>query len=394
MTTIDLSLNQVCNQRRFQMLFTVPPVRYTPNNPYIDFPQYTKQDFDIRRKAEILKYKNPTQSNQLTKSQRWALLANGKSQKNSYPDITLHQKHIDANNNITYETIIIKYPNSYISVFDPSLNDFSYNIVPNGRLCARDLLIPTPTSSSDVPGPITNLYYDANVPLYNYVTNRNYGIINNNAKNSMWKLISSDNTDVPNTVLTNVMYLYIQDGIDSQAYLFNIKIPIAIYINDISSKNSSTITDFKIETVLNSSNINVYYNDLPVQFTNKISPVYKLNNQSINNSNNTFSFDVSYNSSYQAVYYVGILEISNLLLYTQPGYIYNFKLNCSIYSPSTMNAIYINSFSNNTNSGIFFNYNPFSTNIYNSNIDTYGCNINTLEPLLQNGIIISGVPYP
>ena len=380
-------ITQICKQRRLQMLFTDPPIRYTPSNPYIEFPQYTKQQFDMRRKAEILKHKNPTQSNQLTKTQKWALLVNGKSQKNSYPDFTVTQKSVDSYGNISYETITIKYPDSYTSVYDASLQAFKYTVETNGRLCERDLLIPTPTSSSNVPGKIMNLFYDSNVPLYNYAVNRNYGIINN-TQNDMWKLISSDNTNVTNTVDTNVMYLYIQEGIDNAAYSFNIKIPIAIYINAISNDDTNDGI-LNIGSTLNSTNITIYYNDSIVN--NIIEPEYKINNIPLSNYNPTFSFDVSYNSSFQAVYYVGTLEISNLVLYTQPGYIYGFQLEPSINSPNTNNLTYIDSF-NTTTSGIFFNYNPFSKDT-TKNVNTYGCTLNTTIPLLQNGITITGTPY-
>ena len=381
-------ITTICKQRRLQMLFTDPPIRFTPNNPYIDFPQYTKQQFDMRRKAEILKHKNPTQSNQLTKLQKWALLVNGKTQKNAYPDFTLTQKNIDSYGKVSYETITIKYPDSYTSVFDASLQTFKYQVEKNGRLCQRDLLIPTPTSSSDIPGKSMNLIYDYNVPLYNYVVNRNYGILNNESKVNMWKLISPDNTIVRNTVDTNVMYLYIQEGIDSAAYSFNIKIPISIYVNAIST--SSINSSLSIETTLNSSNINVYYNDSPVNII--IPPVYKINNIPLSSSNTTFSFDISYNSSYQAVYYAGTLEISNLVLYTQPGYIYDFRIEPTIYSPATNILNYNNAFGNTTNIGIFFNYNPFSKDT-TKNVNTYGSRINTTSPLLQNGITITGTPY-
>jgi hypothetical protein len=369
------------------MLFTDPPIRYTPSNPYIEFPQYTKQQFDMRRKAEILKHKNPTQSNQLTKREKWALLINGRSQKNAYPDITLTQKNVDSYGKVSYETIIVKYPDSYTSSYDETTHSFKYQIQKNGRLCERDLLIPTPTSSSDVPGPIMNLIYDSNVPLYNYANNSNYGIINN-TKTNMWKLISNNNTIVPNTVDTNVIYLYIQEGVDNAAYSFNIKIPIAIYVNAISkSRNKGNLS---IETILNSTIVTVYYNDSIINNITELQ--YKINNQLISSSsNNNFSFDVSYNSSYQAVYYVGTLEISNLVLYTQPGYIYDIRIEPSIYSPIT-NSVNYNNLFNNTNSGIIFNYNPFSTDT-TKNINSYYCTVNTTSPLLQNGIIITGTPY-
>uniref|UniRef100_A0A6C0DSJ0 Uncharacterized protein n=1 Tax=viral metagenome TaxID=1070528 RepID=A0A6C0DSJ0_9ZZZZ len=388
MSITDICLNQICQQRKLQMLLTTPPTRYTPNNPYVDFPQFTKQQFDMRRKAEILKYKNPTQSNRQTRAQRWANIVNGKAQSNSYPDIHLTQKRVDSFGNVTYTPITVKYPDYYTSVYDISNHGFVYTIVPNARLCVQDLLIPTPTSSSDVPGPIMNLYYDANVPLYNYVNNRNYGILNNDSKSSMWKIISPENTLVPNSVQTHVMYLYIKDGIDNPAYLFNIDIPIAMYIGAVTEYNyTSAPSDFNITASLNinSSDIVVYYNDLAVQTNNLKSPNYKINSHPVNTTTTSFSFDVSYNSSYQAIYNIGTLSLSNLLLYTQPGYIYDIQITCTINAPATNNLNYVAAFPNTT-AGLVFNYFPSST-------ETYGCDINTTQyPTIQNGIIITGIP--
>jgi hypothetical protein len=49
-----MSVNsKVCIQRRFQFLYNNPPPRLTPTSPYKSG-EYTKEQLDMRRKAEVL----------------------------------------------------------------------------------------------------------------------------------------------------------------------------------------------------------------------------------------------------------------------------------------------------------------------------------------------------
>ena len=80
MTTPTLSIKSICDQRRQQMLRNIPPSRINIISPY-DTTNYTKFDLDMRRKAEVLKYKKgSTKGNSLTKNQRWAQIVNGNYQ--------------------------------------------------------------------------------------------------------------------------------------------------------------------------------------------------------------------------------------------------------------------------------------------------------------------------
>ena len=122
----DASNNIICDllKRRSKFFSLLSPgPRYNPVSPY---PNYTQAQLDMRRKAEILQYKkNSTQTTQLTKSQRFASVVNGSYQANS------------------------------------------------NKVCNKDLLQPTPSSASGIPGPLTILRYDPTVPLYNYQTKQN-----------------------------------------------------------------------------------------------------------------------------------------------------------------------------------------------------------------------------
>jgi len=120
---------QICQQKKKKIIYNIPPTRQEiVSSPYeIGF---TKTQLDMRRKVEILKYSSnlqSTQTNNLTKKEKFALLMKG-----------------------------------------------NYRQLPNlNNTCLNDDLIPTPTSSSDIPGPIINIYYDKDVPLYNFMNDIN-----------------------------------------------------------------------------------------------------------------------------------------------------------------------------------------------------------------------------
>jgi hypothetical protein len=76
-------LFDICKQRKRQQLFSTPPIRLELQKSPYEIQQngkkYTKNQLDMRRKAEILKYSSnvmSTQTNSFTKSQKWAHLVN------------------------------------------------------------------------------------------------------------------------------------------------------------------------------------------------------------------------------------------------------------------------------------------------------------------------------
>jgi hypothetical protein len=122
MATIDLCFNTICSQRKERLNFTTPPVRFELTSPYLRYPQYKQNDFDMRRKAEILKYSGPQSTiklNKLTKAERFSQVVRG------YSPV---QKSIRNNNNNNNNN------NNQNNFCDSSMN--------------RVL-----TTSSDVPGP-------------------------------------------------------------------------------------------------------------------------------------------------------------------------------------------------------------------------------------------------
>lgn len=370
MANIDLSLSVICAQRKKRnglaaaLAFTLP-IRYTPINPYIEYPQYKQFDFDMRRKAEILKYdKNSTQSNsKLTKSQQYSKLVNPSGLSGGkFNDTLLYQNDGSGN----YYTIVVKYPDTYttsqvfigLDPFDnPKYMDV-YNIIPGQRLTPCPDNFPTPTSSCDVPGRIINLYNDTNVPLVYYNKNvQAYGITNPNNKNP-WTTSTSNNVFFSDTVSKLFMNLIINNAINNYAYTFTIQTPISIYFTATVKTDVPDGLVFLPNNTINIDTINVftYYNGKQITY-------YKQPNVSLTHPE-TLSFDISlnkrfvsqtsydqhgllintsyYNNTITGQYYLGMLNITDLYLLTSPSYIYDIDLN--FFMSTNMNALFTSYF--------------------------------------------------
>jgi hypothetical protein len=141
-------------------------------SPYSNF---SKQQLDMRRKAEILQYKN--NSSNLSKKMKWSQLSRG---VNSY-------------NKKTWATQSDTFTNPNVRKL-PRVNDT--------LVCPQNPVICSQSTYSDVPGN-TTLCYDKNVPLVNYIVARQY-----NAGGSKWPqsttCVVTDGTPSDNCVVTNL----------------------------------------------------------------------------------------------------------------------------------------------------------------------------------------------
>ena len=207
---------------RFFSLLSPGP-RYNPVSPY---PNYTQVQLDMRRKAEILQYKkNSTQTTQLTKSQRFASVVNGSYQANS------------------------------------------------NKVCNKDLLQPTPTSASGIPGPLMILRYDPTFTLYNYQTKQNTSAfvdiqptdwqvsVDSNSISTTF-IPPQTNATINSTIPTNIfavpessfLSLCIQNN---NNYNFNLRVPVGIYVSGNTQvyPSGNIIVNYTLKDV----NLNVYY---------------------------------------------------------------------------------------------------------------------------------------
>jgi len=401
MATTDLSLTQLCLQRKKQLLFNFPINRYNPVSPYVG--NITSAQLDMRRKAEILQYnasKSNTKTNNYTKGEKWSLLINGKNQKNTYNNIKISQVQYEPSNiggnvysdNIVinnqdkyssipvYTDIIIKYPHTYTTSTDINGNIIHNIIQGNINGCNTDM-IPVSTTSSDVPGPPINLIRDISIPLYNYNNPITYGI-QNTETNDKYNYIIEYNILFNNNIENKLFSLNIINNNDNYSNNFGFDVPISISFqnNTTAILTPDLISKFNNITI-NLSNIllNVYYNN-SVFYSRPLFP-------------NSSSIDISLNNTITSPFYgsiyIGILNIEDILLYTQPGYVYDIKLTCkmddninTIINDNPLLAEYSTQIS--INKSIIFN-NTDSNKINNN------CIINTaVSSIPNNGFILYG----
>jgi len=410
MSTTDLSLNGLCQQRKKQMLFNVPPMRFNPISPYSGNANITSFKLDMRRKAEILQYnanKTNTKTNNFTKAEKWLLLINGKNQKKTYNDIKISQVYYTQSNissniysdgNIVinnsdkyslegiYNEIIVKYPDTYTTNNDNG--NIIYNIVKGNIPNCNTDMIPVPTTSSDVPGKAINLIRDVSIPIYNYNNPITYGIINPaNISNYNYNYIINKNILFNNNVENTLFSLNILDNNDNYRNNFSFEVPVYMSFqnNTTENLNSSNITDDIIDK----------FKDLRITVTNVLMNVFYNNSIIFSNTLTNFSssIDVSLNNSiitpFSGNIYIGMITFPDILVYTQPGYVYDIKLTCKI--DDNINSI----ISNNTILAEYSNQITINkTLIFNSsyvNKDANGCTIKTPPSSNENrGFILRG----
>ena len=286
MSTLNVSLADICAQRKKQMLFTIPPPRTTiiDKSPY---PQYSQSEINMRRKAEILKYtpnKQSTQTNSITKNGRFS-------------QIMTNRNRVDL------------------------------TATPNNTTCPENDIIYTSSVSSGVPGPPIDLYLDNSVPLYNYVKENTLSGISDVATLEKWLYIPVEQDTIFNDDDTNLLFsLNITNSIDLPKYTYNVNVPIGFNISGIKLNDNDTIYEYKnilisLDTAV-PFEVSIKYNNNYVQ---NVSPIVSY---SYNSSNLTsFSFDISNNANqFSASLYAGILNISNIGLFTEPGYVYDFYI--------------------------------------------------------------------
>jgi hypothetical protein len=197
------------------------------------------------------------------------------------------------------------------------------------QLCPSDILIPTLTTASDVPGPAMYLVYDPSVVLYNYNSQQQaYGTQNTDSK-YMW-LTNYDTDVIDNNNNLQIFTLNIQPGIDSNLYRFSFTTSVSF--NIIGYNNSNIGPDasgiYKLSIPTSNLSLSVLYGGQPVQLLQPPTITYSpgfLTDVSgyvlTRTTANQFSGDI----------YIGNITFSNILLSTYNKNTYDFYVE---YIPS------------------------------------------------------------
>ena len=282
--------NTVCTtvtNIRNSLVFNVPGTRYTPINPYSL--GYTQAQLDMRRKAEILQY-NKTSNGKASKKQKFVTAVKGSLQRRTFS---------------TY----------YLKAVQDGLE----------QLCPDDILIPTLTTASDVPGPPMYLNYDPTIPLYNYNSQQQSYGTQNKEKETMW-LINYDTDILDSQIFT----LNIQKGIDSNNYNFSFTTSVSLSISGYNEAHPSADVSgiFKFSIPPQNLSLTVMYGGQPVSLTT--SPTITYSPQFLTDVSgyvltraiaNQFSGDI----------YMGNITFSNIQLSTYSKNTYDFYVE---YIPS------------------------------------------------------------
>jgi hypothetical protein len=275
----DFSLQ--CAFRRNKQRTNIPLARFTPVSPYTNpitglSTGLTQQALDMRRKAEILKYESnrmSTQTNNLTKNQRWSRLANasGKSAR----------------------------------LLDPT------TVVCPGETAVRRPN-PVPTSSSGVPGPVMYLYEDPDVPLYNYIVTRTYAFDVPNI-DSYWNTTVYSNVGIYSQTPENVFSLSIKQNINTDQVFYTLNVPVSIHCEGTLLPTATNFTGNSIHLTVSSAILNIYCNG--VKQTDLARSV-------------ALSYDIGITptATFSATQFIGNVRFENVLLKTSSIYVFDFEL--------------------------------------------------------------------
>ena len=303
--TDTFSQSIVARSKRY--LLNVPPIRYDSlaKSPYTQRNLstgllFTQPDLNMRRKVEILKYsgnKSNTKTNAFTKSEKYAQVINGSYSSRTYSKTFLNN-----------------------------------NIIPGTNRVSECPQKKTLSTSSDIPGPTIELYEDLNVPLYMYQTLKvdPYGIINPSTT-EIWRTFVNTDIICKPYIPSELMMIQLLTNIPQSSYLYTISMPVAFTISGTSSPEIEILTGI-VTTINPDVEVSVYYSGAIV--TLAVPPVITFSNPE-NLSNN---MDITTtNGEYYATRYIGMMTISNLLLYTYDNYNYTINIKFDINLENSFN---------------------------------------------------------
>jgi hypothetical protein len=264
-------MKNICRQKRGKQEFSIPPARAElRESPYTNF---SKLQLDMRRKVEILKYSSSSvnsQTNSLTKSQKWRNLVNG----------------------------IV--PAASATTMGPS------------QICDTVTL----SSSCGIPGEVFQIYEDVNVPLYNYKNKQNIYSIYPDAPSLNWSSRKDNNISITSKKDEIVTTIITRLPSDSLTYKYNISIPLALSASIFVKLQE--IHTFSFELYINNIELRVYYNEY---ILSSYAPINTIANKHVFTINNSYDVEV-----YNIMRFLGNISFENITLYNENQYIFDIKL--------------------------------------------------------------------
>jgi len=267
------TLADLCIQHNQYIMYRPHLPRYELKSPY-EVGQYTQQDLNMRRKAEILLYNNQSsKGNTLTKNQKWSLI----NKRATTPF--------------------------------------------NNRVCKNGNIL-TPSSACDVPGPPIELYLDPNVPLYNYNTNDKYYNTSSIEKRKEWDFSAKRDIEYKSKQESECFIIvYNSSKIGTTTYQFITPLALTIQGNKL---DFPKLTFTQVDTI-NIKIINpkcfVYYSDRRV---------LRAQTESITLPNFDFTIQLYQGGDFSASKYIGALETKGVPLRTEQQFVYTISFSFEI----------------------------------------------------------------
>ena len=280
--TPNFADDSVYIQRKLRAQFNIPLIRNGVENPYT---QFTKEQLDMRRKMEVLKYDTGSKKGKLTKKDKWAQLVRGNYNTN--------RMSIPADARVSLSSITAGIPGDPIQMVE-------------------NTQVPLYGFKSNNSAPGTGTEYVQDVPDWSV----SYDI------NRICFPLLAQNT-------TKLSTLYIRPSIKSPYYTYRYTTPMVANIQGVylPIDTSGSIITATVSPLV----FKVYYNESQVQ--NNINMVSSLTNNTVQikltpQVDTTDPTIETYNFS--ANIKVGDLIANNVFLYTSPNYVYTFRLSYNV----------------------------------------------------------------
>ena len=268
------NLADLCIQHGQYVMYRPHLPRYELISPY-EIGQFTQQDLNMRRKAEILLYNTQaSKGNNLTKSQKWSLL----------------------NKTSTKQQI--------------------------NRVCKVSTIL-TPSSSCDVPGPPIYLYMDDKVPLYNYIKKDNYFNYSSIEKQQEWDYVTTPNVEYKSKIKAECFKI-IYNGSATRKTTYSFLTPLALTIQGTKLK-APKLTFTPVDMI----NIKIINAKCYIFYSGR--PILKPPAEIVTLPNFDFTIKLQgVGGDFSASKYIGPLETKGLTLDTQSQFVYTIYLSFDI----------------------------------------------------------------